>query len=179
MTQPSQWRPSDWLLANAAARMHAKRPHWTHAMLAEADHCTSPRDRLAWAWGCWVASLRTSSIPGVLLYAASLLAGLAGMAAYEWSADESRATIALLGVVALILGAIRPPQAWLSGTLTGLVVAAVIGFEALSGIRPAYEIRAQTISGCLLWAGLLVPAMLAASAGAKLGRLLQAAKPAL
>jgi hypothetical protein len=53
-------RSTVWLLASAAGRLRESRPDWADAMLAEADFCESGRDRFGWAWGCWVASLRTS-----------------------------------------------------------------------------------------------------------------------
>ena len=168
-------RAADWLLAAAASRLRPAHGAWADAMLAEAAVCTSGRERLAWAWGCWAASLRATISPATLIYPAALAAGLALMAAFEWAADEGRATILLLAGIALGLGALRPRHAWLSGALVGLVVAGVIGFEAVSGIRPAYETRAQTMASSLYWAILLIPALPAAALGGLIGRKLRAA----
>jgi hypothetical protein len=99
------------------------------------------------------------------------------MTDYEWSADESRATVVILGLIALVLGALRPRLALLSGALVGLVVTGVIGFEALSGVRPAYEEGAQTLFHSLRWLILLVPALFSAAAGARIGRLLRSVWP--
>ncbi len=146
-------------------------------MLAEASLCTSERDRLGWAWGCWVASLRASCSTAGLVYAASLPGGVGLMAAYEWSADESRATLAVLALIAAALGALRPGRALLSGVLVGLVVTGVTGFEAISGIRPAYEAHAQTLLHSLRWLILLAPALSAAGFGGRLRRRLHPAWP--
>jgi hypothetical protein len=174
----THWRqPSAWLLASAAARMRGTREDWAEAMLAEAEICTSERDRLGWAWGCWVASVRASFGVEGIVYSASLLGGLALMTGYEWSADENRLTVIVLGLIALALGALRPRRALLSGALVGLVVTGVIGFEALSGIRPGYEARAQTLVHSLHWLILLAPALTSAAVGARIGRHLRPAWP--
>ena len=170
MTAPAPLRPSAWLLASAVSRLRATHPAWAQAMLAEAPLCTSERDRLAWAWGCWVASLRMSCSLAVLVYSAALLAGVGLMTAYEWRTDENPATVVVLALIATPLGALRPRRALLSGALVGLVVTGVIGFEAVSGIRPAYEARAQTLLHSLHWMVLLVPALAAATLGARLRR---------
>ncbi len=177
MTGPPWRRPSAWLLASAARRLRGTRPDWADAMQAEADTCTSGRDRLGWASGCWVASLRASSDGDGTAYPVALLFGLGLMTAYEWSADESRITVMVLGLVAMALGALRPRRALLSGVLVGLVVAGVIGFEALSGLRPAYEMRTQTFIGSLYWLILLLPALSSAALGALIGRRLRSARP--
>jgi hypothetical protein len=177
MTAPSWRRASAWLLASAAGRMGKTRSDWADAMLAEADICSSERDRLIWAWGCWVASLRASIDPGGLVYACALPLGLALMTAYEWRADESRETVAVLCLIALALGAVRPRQALLSGALVGLVVAGVIGFEALSGIRPAYEAQAQTLASSIYWTILVAPSLCSAIMGARIGRWLRPGRP--
>jgi hypothetical protein len=159
-----------WLMASAAARMRASHPDWAEAMLAEAEMCEGERDRLAWAAGCWMASLREAPRLCAIAYAVALAAGAGLMAAYEWSSDESRVTVCILGLIALVLGAVRPRQAVLSGAVVGLVVAGVIGFEAVSGIRPWYEVRAQTLGDSLGWTILLAPAVCSALLGAQIGR---------
>ena len=176
MSGPAWRGPQTWLLASAVGRLRRTHADWAEAMLAEASLCAEP-DRLRWAWGCWVASLRMSSGATGLAYCAALAAGLAAMAAYEWSADESRETVAVLALIAASLGVLRPRQALLSGILVGLVVTGVIGFEAVSGIRPAYEARAQTLLHSLRWTILLVPSLLSAALGARLRRRLRSAGP--
>ena len=177
MTGPVWRRLSARLRASASGRMRRTHADWARAMLVEAEVCTSEFDRLGWAWGCWMASLRTSHVWIGIVYCAALLTGLGLMAAYEWSADEGRATVILLGLIAMLLGALRPRRALLSGALVGLVVTGVIGFEALSGIRPAYEARAQTLLHSLRWMILLVPALSSAVVGARISRWLQSALP--
>ena len=142
-------------------------------MLAEADFCASEFGRLGWAWGCWTASLRTSGAMSSIVYAAALLSGLGLMTAYEWSADEGRMTVVVLGLIATSLGALHPRQAVLSGASVGLVVTCVIGFEAASGIRPAYETGSQTLLHSLHWTILLAPALSSAVLGAHVRRRLQ------
>jgi hypothetical protein len=170
-------RPSDRLLASAAGRMHSTRAEWAEAMMAEADMCQSERDRLRWAFGCWVASLRTSTSLEGIAYSTALAVGLGLMSWYEWSADEGSVTVVVLGLIALVLGALRPRQALISGFVLGLVVTSVIGFEALTGVRPAYEARAQTLAHSLYWLVLLAPALSAASVGGRIGRRLRTIGP--
>ncbi len=128
-------RLTAWLLASACHRLRGDKPDWARAMLAEADACTSASDRLRWAWGCWIASLRDAAHLKRLAYAPALMTGLGLMTAYEWSADESRATLAVLALITAALGTLWPSKALLSGALLGMVVTGVIGFEAVSGIR--------------------------------------------
>lgn len=159
-----------WLLASSARRLRTTRREWAEAMLAEAEMCASDVDRFRWALGCWVVSLRASCGARGIAYVAAVVAGLVGMTWYEWSADESRVTVVILSLITLLLGAMRPRQAVLSGVLVGLVVSGVTGFEALSGIRPAYEIQAQTLAHSVYWLILLPPALMSATLGAVLGR---------
>ncbi len=166
-----------WLLASAGRRMRRTRGKWADAMLAEADACTSERDRLGWAWGCWLASVRAACPPEELAYAAALLAGAVLMTGVEWSMDEGRATVLALSLISLSLGVLRPRRALLSGAFVGLVVAGVIGFEAASGIQPTYETRTQTLASSLFWVVLLVPALPSAVLGALIGRRLRRAPP--
>ena len=159
-----------WLLRAATRRLRHTHAQWADAMIAEASMCTTHVGRLHWAWGCWIASLRTSSGPVRMLYAVFLCLGVTLMTAYEWRADESLRTIAALSIIAWLLGALYPKQALLSGTLVGLVVTGVIGFEAVSGIRPLYETHVQTLAHSLHWSILLLPGIAAATAGAEIGR---------
>jgi hypothetical protein len=142
-------------------------------MLSEADICESELERFGWAWGCWLASVRASFGRGECVYSAALATGMVVMAGYEWAADESRATVFILSLLAVLLGVLRPQQAVLSGALVGLVVAGVVAFEAMSGIRPAYEAQAQTLAHGLYWLILLVPAVFSAALGSWIGRRLR------
>ncbi len=172
MTGPFHGCAARWLLRAAAARMRGRKADWAAAMVAEAESCRSGTERLRWAWGCWVASLRASGVFESACYGAALGAGLLLMAAYEWRADESPATLAVLCLISMLLGLLSPRRAALSGALTGLVVAGVLGFEALSGLRPSYEAQAQTLMRSLPWTVLLVPGLVSAAIGARLARFL-------
>ncbi len=162
-------------LRDAARRLGGPRGDWARAMEAEMDSCPSAAARWRWALGCWVASLRAPARAGGATYPLSLVAGMALMAAHEWRADEGPATFVLLGLTTLALGLLRPRRAILSGLCVGLVVAAVLAFEVLSGHRPGYETRPQGWAQTLHWAALVAPALAAAWAGRALGRLLPAA----
>jgi hypothetical protein len=177
VTEPIRRRLSAWLLAAARGRMRRTHADWAEAMLAEAEICTSEADRLSWAWGCWTASLRASCSVGAVVRHAALPTGLGVMTAYEWSADEGPATVVVLAVVAMLLGALRPRRALLSGAFVGAVVTGVIAFEALSGIRPAYEVRTQTLAHSLHWMILLAPALASAAVGGRIGRRLHPVRP--
>lgn len=161
-------RVCGWLLASAEAQAGPRHADWARAMAAEADACGSCGKRVGWAWGCWVAGVRLGLRAEGTGYFIALAGGVALMAATEWRMDESTGTVLVLGGIALALGALRPRQAIQSGVLVGVVVTGVIGFEASSGLRPAYEAVAQTWVQGLAWLILLVPAVGSAIAGARI-----------
>ncbi len=111
-----------------------------------------------------------------------LLAGLtAGFVAALVLVDRStsdvanQATLVLLLIFAAVLGAVRPRLAWLSGLLVGSTIAAARAVAELLGISPT---DAQAPHTALAIAGLLVlivPALLAAYAGAAVRRYLRRA----
>ncbi len=158
-----------FLLGMAQRNLRKTHGEWADAMAAEAESCPAGAGRLRWAWGCWVASLRVG-LTDRMLYPLALLAGAGVLALYEWNADEGAATYLVLGLVACGLGLFRPRRACLSGLSVGLVVAAIIAFEALSGVQPGYEIHRQTLGNCLRWTVLVLPALAAAALGGGLGR---------
>lgn len=148
---------------------------WIRAMLVEGEACADGVDRFRWLCGCWRASL---GLPGALdgpAYVAALTLGVLLMIAHQWVADEGLGTLACLGAVSLTLGLIRPRRSWTSGGVIGLIVAAVLAFELVSGVRPPYEHDGQTLGECLHWSVLAIPALLAAGIGAWLRRRFDAA----
>jgi hypothetical protein len=113
----------------------------------------------------YIATYRASEgLTGASYYAA-LAIGVAIMTAYQWSADESLMTVAVLSLIGLTLGALEPRRAWVSGLLVGLVVTGVNAFETLSGVRPPYEDAAHSLMHDARWLVLLAPALAASTAG--------------
>jgi hypothetical protein len=157
------------LLSMARRNLRKTHGEWAEAMAAEAEACTTDVGRLRWAWGCWVASLRVG-LAGCVPYPLALAVGAGVLALYEWNADEGGETVLVLGLIAVGLGLLRPRHAVLSGLSVGLVVAAVIAFEALSGVQPAYEVHHQTLGSCLHWTILVLPSLAAAVLGGGLGK---------
>jgi hypothetical protein len=152
------------LAAHGAERLRTTRPDWAMAMRAEAEWAEVRDDCLQWAAGIAVAGYRIGAAARSGLYAISLFAGLALMTAYQWSADESLWTLAAIGLIAGALGALRPDRYVTSGIAVGSVVGLVTAFEAISGVRPAYETY-HSLPHSLVFAVLLPPGLAAAGLG--------------
>jgi hypothetical protein len=153
------------LLAHGSSRLGREKSQWADAMAGEAAYIATDEERLRWAAGCAIASYRASEgLTGASYYAA-LAIGVAIMTAYQWSADESLMTVAVLSLIGLTLGALEPRRAWVSGLLVGLVVTGVNAFETLSGVRPPYEDAAHSLMHDARWLVLLAPALAASTAG--------------
>jgi hypothetical protein len=163
-------RLSDFLLRSASRRLNAAQGDWASAMTAELAVCGSEAERVRWALGCWWASLIAPGARARCTHPLALVLGLCLMASYEWNCDEGPVTLMLLAGLALALGILRPARAVASGLMLGLVVSAVLTFEVLSGLRPAYELRPTTLAHCLHWTVFVLPALLSAVLGGAVGR---------
>ena len=153
---------AEWL-AEGCARLAIRRldrrfSDWGAALAAEQDAISCPWRKVLWAFGAVRASLQVE--PPDLLYPVSLLLGVSAMGLYQWGADESFITLLLLVALSATLGFVRPARYFASGLTIGLVVAGVTGFEALSGVRPAYETHVYNLVHCLRWLALAGPAIL-------------------
>jgi hypothetical protein len=153
------------LMAHGLSRLGRRQPQWAQAMAGEAAYIATDDERLRWAAGCAIASYRASEGPAVAVYCAAVAIGVALMTAYQWSADESMTTVAVLTAIGLALGALEPRRVRVSGLLVGLVVAGVNAFETLTGVRPPYEDAAHTLIHDARWLVLLAPSLAAATAG--------------
>jgi hypothetical protein len=169
------WRAqlADVLTRLAARRLRATHPDWAQAMINERACLPDEDDPLAWAFGCLRASwVATDAVQA--LYPFALVAGVAAMTGYEWVGDGNLAAAALLGSVGLVLGLISPKRFWISALAVGLAVAAVIAFEAFTGIRPTNEVYEHSLASTLRWTLLVAPALAATAAGSFAGRWLRA-----
>jgi len=165
---------ADGLVRHAAKGLRRRRPDWADAMLGEA--ATLPQsEQLRWAIGCAVASYRAPGRFDGVIYPLALLAGIALMAAYQWSADESLRTVAVIALIGGALGLLRPRRVWVSAATVGLVVAAVNAFETITSLRPAYEMHQHTFLHDARWVVLMVPALIASGLGGYVGRKLRSA----
>ena len=159
---------ADRLALAAAARMRRRYPDWAEAILHEHASLEDEGDKLAWGLGVLRASLSLPD-PADLAYLAMLTACVAAMALYQWSADEGLGTLAILCLLGLGLGLLRPSRFLASGLVVGAVVTAVNGFETLSGLRPAYETHAHSLAHDLRWLMLLAPALASSALGRRIG----------
>ena len=157
----------------AAGRLRDRYPEWAEALIGEQASLSGGREELSWAVGAVRASL-VASPPDIYLLALPL--AILAMVVYQWSADESLRTLAVLGGLGLGLGFVKPRLFLVSGLAVGAVVAAVNGFEALSGVRPAYEIHAHSFVHSLRWLVLIAPTLAAALMGRQAGLWLQTFK---
>jgi hypothetical protein len=105
-------------------------------------------------------------------YPLALAGGVALLSAYEWRADESLVTLALLAVVGLGLGLLEPKRWLVTGLVIGSVVAAVQAFETVTQIFPAYETHRGAWRS-VRWLTLLAPALLTAVSGSYARRLFE------
>jgi len=164
---------AEQLNRDAAGRMRRRYPDWADAMVSENAALAGHDDQLNWAFGAWWASLTLGEVMEVL-YPALLLAAVAAMVLYQWSADESLITLSIITGLGLVLGFLRPERFLVSGVAVGLVVAGVNIFETVSGIRPAYEVFAHSLVHDLRWLLLIAPALVGAVIGRQVGRFLSA-----
>jgi hypothetical protein len=161
------------LLGHAAGRLRRQRPDWADAMMRENSELASDDERLRWSSGCAYASYRTADAWDRIAYSAALMAGVALMSVYQWSADESLGTVAVICLIGFALGLLEPRRSLISGAAVGAVVAAVNGFETLTGLRPAYETRVHSLLHDARWTFLIAPALIACVIGSYVGRKLR------
>jgi len=173
MTVSAKHRLADLLMGHAARRLRERRPDWAEAMTREGSEIASDDERLHWSGGCAYASYRAPGAFDAITYPVALVAGIALMSAYQWSADESLGTVAVICMIGVLLGLLAPRRILISAAAIGAVVAAVNGFETLTGLRPGYEIRAHTLVHDAKWAVFIAPALVACIVGSHAGRLLR------
>jgi len=166
-------RLADLLMGHAQRRLRGQRPDWAEAMMREGAELGSDDERLSWSSGCAYASYRTPAAFDGLVYPVALIAGVALMSAYQWSADEGLGTVAVICMIGVMLGLLEPRRNLLSAAAIGAVVAAVNGFETLTHLRPAYEIRLHTLLHDAKWTVFIAPAVVACIVGSHAGRLLR------
>ncbi len=168
-------RLADAMMGHAERSLRRKHPEWADAMASESLATLSDDDRLRWSVGCVAAGYRA---PGALewaIYPTLLGFGIALMTAYQWSVDENSLTVAMVSLIGVALGVLQPRRFWLSGTVIGLVVAAVNTFETITGVLPAYETYHHSLQHDARWIVLVAPALFAAVVGGYVGRKLRAA----
>jgi hypothetical protein len=164
MNDPRLWM-ADALVRAAAKRLRHRHPDWADAMIAEHASLAGHRDQLGWAFG----ALRASYDLGGGIYRAILLLSVMVMALYQWNVDEGFVTLLLLSGLGLMLGLLWPARFLISGLAVGVVVAAVNGFETLSGVRPTYEIYHHSLAHDFGWLLLVLPSMASSMLGRQIG----------
>jgi len=174
----SKHRLADLLMGHATARLHRARPEWADAMANERAFLSADDERLRWSAGCAVASYRAPHTFDWAVYPAALFACVMVVIAYQWSADEGLGTLTVIALTGLLLGMLRPERNLISSVAIGLVVSAVNGFETISGIRPAYEIRAHDLMHDAKWLLFIAPALIACVIGDCVGRKLRSVRAA-
>jgi len=101
------------------------------------------------------------------LYALLLFLGTVLVLYVEWHTDEVTVVLALLIVVAALLGYLRPGAALTTGVVTGLAIPLAHLMSTLSGrYQPAYQVQPPSLGDGLVMAALVLPALAAALAGA-------------
>ncbi len=163
-------RLADLLMGHARRRLRGQRPDWAEAMMREGAELESDDERLRWSSGCAYASHRTPEAFDWIVYPVALIAGVALMSVYQWSADEGLGTVAMICMIGVLLGMLEPRRVLLSAAAIGAVVTAVNGFETLTGIKPNYEIRFHTLVHDAKWTVFLAPALVACIVGSYAGR---------
>jgi hypothetical protein len=166
-------------MGHAASRLRRRHREWADAMASESAAILSDGERLRWSLGCALASYQAPGAFSWAVYPAMLLTGTGLMAAYQWSADESLRTVAVLSLIGLALGGLQPKRSLISGAAVGLVVTGVNGFETISGIRPAYETTVHSLLHDARWIVLIAPALIASAIGGYAGAKLQGTKEAV
>jgi hypothetical protein len=158
---------ADHLTRAAAARLRPRHSDWADAVISEHASLADTDDRLRWAIGSWFASLDvTLSVDA--FYPLLLTVSIATMTLYQWSVDESAATVMVLALLGLLLGLLSPRRFLASGLALGAVVATVTAFEALSGIRPAYEVHVHSLLHSTRWLIFILPTLFSSAVGRQL-----------
>lgn len=102
---------------------------------------------------------------GVHLVALAL--GLAALVYAEWHTDEVIVVLALLLALSAALGFLRPTAALVTGLVLGLAILVAHAGSFLTGLySPAYQGFPPSGTDWLAMAGLVLPALAAAYAGA-------------
>ena len=166
-------RLSEILMGHAARRLRRDRSDWAEAMMSEAAHMGSEDERLRWSSGCACASYKTPEAVEAITYPALLILGVALLSAYQWAADESLGTVAVICMIGVVLGVLQPRRSLISGAAIGVVVAAVNGFETLTGLRPTYEIHLHSFLHDAKWTVFVAPAIVACIVGRHLGEVIR------
>lgn len=162
MTPGLRLRLGDLLLRRAASRLRRTRPEWAQAMLSEAERMESG-ERLRWAVGGWLVACRTPEAARSAAYGLGLLASVLGMAAYQWSADESLVTLGLACALVAALVLANPARVVVPALTVGLVVFAVNLLGTLTGVQPAYETHAHSVLHDLRWTLMAAPVLAVAT----------------
>lgn len=99
----------------------------------------------------------------------AIAAGAAVVTWTEWRTDEVTVVLALLVAISFACGLAWPRRALLSGAVLGLAMPlAHVITEALGRFRPSYMFEAPSVSWAAQLLVLVVPALVAAGAGALL-----------
>ena len=151
----------------------ADRAEWGRALVAELD-AVPPAARSRWAAGGALFVLRELVLrPGLYLL------GLGGAVAVLVWVDRSpsdianQASLLVLLLGAGLLGVIKPRWAWLAGLGVGSSLAAAHALYLATGHRLPYAMSPSGWAGPITLLVLLVPAFLAAYAGAGAGLLVR------
>lgn len=163
---------SDAILRHVKARAGAGQAAWAAAMEAESLAVKTPRERLAWALGCLVASYRMKPPFKALGRAAFLLLAMGLVGLFNWRVDEGGVDMGILLVCSVAVGVALAKRAWLGGLLVGLVIPMQSVFSALTGLRPVFEKGAALAprGPDFTLLVLVIPAVLAALFGGWAGR---------
>jgi hypothetical protein len=109
--------------------------------------------------------------PGFVLYALLLVLGAAALLFFEWHTDEVMVVLAVLLLVAALLGLVRPGAPLATGLVIGLAIPLAHLASTMSGrFAPAYQTAAPSGADALVMAALVIPAVAAAYFGVWLRR---------
>jgi hypothetical protein len=109
--------------------------------------------------------------PMLVLYVPLLVLGAAIVLFFEWHTDEVTVVLAVLLLVAALLGFVRPGAALATGLVIGLAIPLAHLASGMSGrFAPAYQTAPPSTADALVMTVLVVPAAAAAFLGAWLRR---------
>ena len=161
------------LLTAALRWLPADRREMGAALLAEASVVPAGWRRLAWlAGGMWF--MLKEGVMRRSEYGLALLAALAALVVVDRigkSDDSSQVSMLVLVACAGTLGFAFPRRAWLSALALGSVLAVAAMIYVVLGRAPAHHDSPGGLAGAATLLVLLVPAAVAAAAGAGIRRL--------
>jgi hypothetical protein len=158
------------LTAAIRAIMPRARSDWAAAMIAEAAGQTET-EAAVWLFGCLGGAIM-ARLQELALFGATICIAVSITLFFEWHTDEPLVVLPALLLVTSVAGAVMPRRFLLVGLISGWAILSAHALSTASGLMiPRYQKHAPILGDWIAMSLLVVPALLAAYAGSRVGRL--------